>query len=111
MTETHSVHSWPAFLRLAYPSVSLQRDIPLVDNNVDRRDRTQSLRTKNAVSIDGSVGCETDLIVHGRRGKNLDLIVDSFNPFELLHRVSASDFRVGRTTWPKGETVPPEETQ
>lgn len=59
----------------------------LIDNDVNWRYRTWSVRTENAVTVDGSIRRKSNLIVPRGSRQDLNLIVDSCNALDMLYRV------------------------
>jgi hypothetical protein len=61
--------------------------MPLIENDMNGRHFAACVRTEDVVAMGGRDSWEPNLVVHRKRGQDLDLILNSLNALNRLHFV------------------------
>src|SRR4051812_12578397 len=72
---------------------AFERHVPILDNDSYRLLHAKRILFESGLSVDGAEQTETDLVVHRRWRKDLDLVVDPINAFDVFDRTLGVRFQ------------------
>ncbi len=88
---------------------TFERDVSVLDDDVNGRNGPQLILAQDGVAVDGAVGSAADPVVGDRGGQDLNVVDDFFYTFNVLDRFFGVGLKSGTlsgATWPSRVTVP-----